>query len=151
MIMAKIQLQKNMVLLNLLVFSMILTGSAEGLVLCFGAGEHYEIETTYNGVNCGHHPANTSKVFEYYPSIENNIICKSHSSSCKDIPLKVEGLTQQAYTSHAGRLKLKIPAITIASPHPSTFTTIAANAHYLESSTATNTPLASLHNIVLLI
>ena len=149
--MTKVRLQKNMVWLSALVFFMAFIGSTEGLVLCFGADGHLEIETTYNGVNCGHPPATTSKAVKYHPSLENNSICKARGSSCKDVPLKIQGLRQNSPTLRVDLLKLKAPVTSIASSLPSTFTKIVTKSFYREPLTDTFVSLTLIHTTVLLL
>ena len=151
MIMAKIRLQKTIAWLNILIFFMIFMGNAEGLVLCFGADGHIEVEATFNGVNCGPPTFSTSKAFEYYTSIENNILCKAPCSSCKDIPLNLEGLTKKPHTTRTGVITVKTPITPLVSFLKSIFTGIVTKSLYCEQSTDINNPLTLIHSTVLLI
>ena len=88
--MAKFRSQKLLFYFFFPLFSIILMGGIEGLVLCFGADGHIHIETTFNGYDCGHYPTHSSTKSTSYCSLKNTHHAKSHCNSCIDIPLSID-------------------------------------------------------------
>lgn len=107
--MAKIRSQKIIIYFLTLVFLFPLTGSIKGFVLCFGSDGHIDIETSFNGYDCGHHtPTPSGKSISLYLKNGTND-SNSHCNSCIDIPLSIDYSLQKTIdTTRSSPTKAKV-------------------------------------------
>jgi hypothetical protein len=112
MSMVTLRSQKIIIYFLTLVFFIPLTGSSKGFVLCFGSDGHIDIETTFNGYDCGHYsPFPLKKTTSSY-SKKDTIDSKGHCNSCIDIPLSTDySLRKIIDTTRSRPTKVKAPLI----------------------------------------
>ncbi len=110
--MVTLRSKKILIYFLTLVFFIPLTGSIKGFVLCFGSDGHIDIETTFNGYDCGHYSPFPLKKSTSIYSKKDTIDSKGHCNSCIDIPLSIDYSLQKIIdTTRSRPTQVKAPLI----------------------------------------
>ena len=110
--MAKFRSRKILFYIFTPVIFIILIGSIKGLVLCFGADGHIQIETTFNGYDCSHHPNSSPKKSTCNSLIKDSISSKVSCSACIDVPLSISySIQKNISTTQSHLIQAKFPAM----------------------------------------
>lgn len=134
------------------VIFMTLIGSIKGLVLCFGADGHIQIETTFNGYDCSHHPTSSPKKSTCNYLIKDSNSSKVSCSSCIDVPLSISySIQKNIATTRSHLIKAKLPAMSAFLYLPFNLTKFVAISLSLKPLTIIFPILNSIQIIVLLL
>ena len=110
--MVTLRSQKIIIYFLTLLFFLPSTGGIKGFVLCFGSDGHVDIETTYNGYDCGHYSPFPFKKSTSIYSKKDTIDSKGHCNSCIDIPLSIDYSLQKIIdTTRSRPTQVKAPLI----------------------------------------
>ena len=135
-----------------LLFCIPLTGGMKGFVLCFGSDGHIDIETTFNGYDCGHHsPTPPSKKSTSIYSKRGTFDSKGHCNSCIDIPLSIDYSLQKIINSTRSRpTQIKAPLTSAVSSFPFYTKTILSRSSHLKLLANISPVHNSIQSVVLL-
>ena len=148
--MVTIRSQKIIIYFLTLVFFIPLTGSINGFVLCFGSDGHIDIETTFNGYDCGHYsPSPLKKSTSNYS--KKDTIDSNHCNSCIDIPLSTDySLQKIIVTTRSRPTQVNAPLISALLYFPFDTTKILSRSLSLKILENISPILNSIQSIVLL-
>jgi len=79
--------KKSIVSLFTLFLLLSFSGSVHGFVLCYGPEDHMHIETTFNGVDCGHFPPSPLQANGSQYLATESPFSATPCYACTDIPL----------------------------------------------------------------
>ena len=111
--MKKTALMKNRCIICLIACLITFSGGFNSGVLCFGSDGHMHIESTFNGVDCGHYLPSPLQANSRYYLTQDIPFTAAPCYACTDIPLASPShlLHQNSYNNNA---HLEKTAITLA-------------------------------------
>ncbi len=86
-IMKKTTLMQNSCIICIVACLITFSGGINSGVLCFGSDGHMHIESTFNGVDCGHHALSPVKANDLQHLTVDSLVSSAPCYSCTDIPL----------------------------------------------------------------
>jgi len=94
------------------------SGSMHGFVLCCGPDDHMHIETTFNGVDCGHFPPSPLQAVGNHYLAADSPFSATPCFACTDIPLASPHylLQKKSVNISAHNKKIISTAADLASP-----------------------------------